>query len=92
MKAHNGMKSQDIAVLLFICAQDDGNWKVFDLASSLNISQSEISESLNRSKIARLIDKNKKVVFRNNLLEFIQGNPYIEFRVFVRMHWCLRYW
>ncbi len=43
-----------------------------ELATSLRISISEISESLNRSRIAGLIDYNKKKVNRQNLLEFLE--------------------
>ncbi len=42
-----------------------------DLSRSLSISASEISESLNRSRIAGLIDTNKRKVFKQALLEFL---------------------
>lgn len=70
MKQHNGMRPLDIAVLLKIAIADDG-WLNKDLSNSLYISTSEISESLNRSKIAGLIDPSKRKVFRNNLLDFL---------------------
>ncbi|HLV32147.1 MAG TPA: hypothetical protein VKY57_11310 [Chitinispirillaceae bacterium] len=78
MKAHKGMKPQDVAVLLFIAQYVDGNYKVLDIANALEISQSEISESINRSKIAKLIDPADKKVFRYGLLEFlIHGLKYV---------------
>jgi len=43
-----------------------------------HISNSEISESLNRSRIARLLSNDKKKVFKRSLLEFIQyGLKYV---------------
>src|SRR3546814_1528586 len=45
---------------------------------ALPICPFEISESLNRSRIAGLLDPAKKKVFRNALLEFIRyGLPYV---------------
>lgn len=71
MKAHNGIKPQDIAILLFICQYSDGKYKISEIADSLKISQSEVSESVNRSNIAKLIDAKSKTVFRNGLYEFL---------------------
>jgi len=78
MKKHNGMRPQDIVVLLKIIALKHDNWRNSDLAHSLQISASEISESLNRSKIAGLIDLNKRKVHMNSLREFlIYGLKYV---------------
>jgi len=44
-----------------------------DLSATLYISPSEISESLNRSMIARLISPDKKKVFKSALLKFIEN-------------------
>lgn len=71
MKEHKGMKSQDIAILLFICEYYDGIYKVSQIADSLKISQSEVSESINRSHIAKLIDSGRKTVFRHGFYEFL---------------------
>jgi len=71
MKKHNGMKPQDIAVLLYIAQYCEGNYRAIDLANALKISQSEVSEALNRCRIARLLDADEKIVYRNNLYEFI---------------------
>src|ERR1043165_7218645 len=46
------------------------DWRMKDLARELFISQSEISESLNRSYHAQLIDYYKRRVFRLALHEF----------------------
>lgn len=72
MKSHNGMRPQDIVILLKIIALRDKKWQYRDLASHLFISISEISESLNRSTIAGLYDSNLKKIRRNTLLEFLQ--------------------
>jgi hypothetical protein len=72
MKKHNGMRPLDIVVLLKIIAYQHSDWKTRDLSIDLGISLSEISESLNRSMIARLIDGTKKKVFKRNLLDFLQ--------------------
>jgi predicted transcriptional regulator len=72
MRKHNGMRPQDIPILLKIMAMNSNHWHLSDLSNSLNISISEVSESLNRSKIANLTDYNKKNVNRNNLMEFLE--------------------
>jgi hypothetical protein len=71
MKAHNGMRPHDLVVLLKIISLN-ANWLNKDLATSLYISNSEISESLNRSMIAKLISPDKKVVFKTALFNFIE--------------------
>jgi hypothetical protein len=72
MKAHNGMRPHDIVVLLKIISLSN-NWLNKDLSDSLYISPSEISESLNRSMIARLISPDKKKVAKNALFRFIEN-------------------
>lgn len=72
MRKHNGMRPQDVAILLKIITIDGQDWQLVGLSSSLKISISEISESLNRSRIASLIDFNKKKINRQNLLEFLE--------------------
>jgi hypothetical protein len=71
MKSHNGMRPHDIVVLLKIISIDK-NWLNKDLANDLYISNSEISESLNRSKIAKLISPDKRIVFKTALYNFIE--------------------
>ena len=72
MKSHNGMRPQDVVILLKILTIDQPDWQYRDLAASLHISISEIAESLNRSQLAGLVDVSKKKVFRQSLMEFIQ--------------------
>ncbi len=72
------MRPQDIAILLKIIAQDSLFWNHLTLAQELFLSQSEVSESLNRSAFARLIDQNKKKVYTSGLLDFLQyGIKYV---------------
>ncbi len=71
MKKHNGMRPQDIVVLLKILAINNDEWRNSDLAYKLNISASEITEVLNRCKIAGLIDSKKRKVHKNSFLEFL---------------------
>lgn len=66
------MRPHDIIVLIKIIAMDNDSWYHKDIASALHLSAAEISLSLNRSVHARLIDSNKKIVFKNSLLEFLQ--------------------
>lgn len=66
------MRSQDMVILLKIAALREKEWFVKDLAFSLDISQSEVSESLNRSKIAGLISADKRMLMKNNLLDFLE--------------------
>jgi len=78
MKKHNGMRPQDIVVLLKIIALKHDNWYNSDLAHALKISPSEISEVLNRCKIAGLIDSKKRKVNVNSFMEFlVYGLKYV---------------
>lgn len=72
MKKHRGMRSQDIVVLLKIAALGEREWFAKELAFTLDISQSEVSESLNRSQIAGLLSADKKKLMKNNLLDFLE--------------------
>jgi len=72
MRKHNGMRPQDIAILLKVIELGNENTQLNQLSSSLAISISEISESLNRSQLANLIDYNKKSVYKQNLFEFLE--------------------
>lgn len=65
------MRPQDIVVLLKILSMKDNDWRNVDIAYELKISASEVSEALNRCKIAKLIDSNKRKVHINSFKEFI---------------------
>jgi hypothetical protein len=82
MRKHNGMRPQDIVILLKITTfPKNKGWKMMDLVLSLHVSQSEISESLNRSSLAGLIDVTKKKVMQLSLISTTpwcigKGNTY----------------
>lgn len=71
MKKHTGMRPQDIAVLLKIIALGGQPWQGKQLAESLFISPSEVSESLQRSQFAGLLDVGKKGVHRQAFFDFL---------------------
>lgn len=78
MKKHLGMRPQDIVILLKIIAINNDKWRNIDLAYSLKISPSEISEALNRCMISGLINKEKRMIHLNSLSEFlIYGLKYV---------------
>jgi len=78
MKKHNGMRPQDIVILLKIASFGKKQWLFKDLAFELNISQSEVSESLNRNMIAGLVSGDKKKLIKGALKEFISyGLKYV---------------
>ena len=78
MKKHNGMRPQDIVVILKIVLKRNNAWQMKDLSYELNISLSEISESIHRSVLAGLMAADKKTVLRQALLEFIKyGLKYV---------------
>jgi len=71
------MRPQDIVVLLAI-ALEGKKWRVIDIAKKIGLSQSETSESISRSSIAGLIDKDNKILLKNALVDFIMyGLKYV---------------
>lgn len=79
MRKHNGMRPQDVPILLKIIIKGKTPWQNKDLATEMYISSSEITESLNRSLIAGLINTEKKKVHRQSLLEFIEHGLHYTF-------------
>lgn len=78
MKKHNGMRPQDVVILLKIASAKTEPWLGKDIATDLYISNSEVSESLNRSKMAGLLDSSKKKLMRQAFLEFVEhGLKYV---------------
>lgn len=67
----NNLKPQDIVILLKIIAMGKENWFHHTLAQELGMSQSEVTQSLNRSKYAGLIDNARKKVNRIAFNEFV---------------------
>ena len=78
MKKHNGMRPHDIIILLKIVTYAEDNWYMKDVANELFISQSEVSQSLNRSLMAGLVSSNKKRVMKSALFDFlVHGLKYV---------------
>lgn len=71
-KLQNSMKPQDVVILLKIIALNNDNWQQLPLAHSLRMSQSEVSQSVARSKYAGLLDDSGKRVMRQALNDFLQ--------------------
>lgn len=66
------MRPQDVVVLLKILTIAKEAWQFKDLATELYLSPAEVTESLNRSHLAGLVDVSKRSVNRLSLAEFIQ--------------------
>ena len=78
MKKHNGMRPQDVVILLKISSNKLLPWQMKDLAMELMISSSEVSESINRSVQAGLISADKKTLMKGAILEFLKyGLKYV---------------
>lgn len=78
MKKHTGMRPQDILVLLKLAAYERGDWFYKDVAHELGISGSEVSESVNRSKFAGLVDQSGRKVRSLALMDFlVYGLKYV---------------
>lgn len=73
----NNLKPQDVAILLKIIALGAEPWFHHTLAQALGMSQSEVTQSLNRSKYSGLLDDARKKVNRIAFTEFLlHGVPY----------------
>ena len=78
MKKHNGMRPQDILILLKILSLGDAHFYLKDISAQLDVSPSEVTESVNRSAFAGLMAEDKKTVMRKALYEFlIHGLAYV---------------
>jgi DNA-binding transcriptional ArsR family regulator len=71
VQVKNNLKPQDVVILLKIIALGDKSWFHHTLAQDLGMSQSEVSQSLNRSKYAGLIDDSRKKVNKIAFTEFL---------------------
>lgn len=65
------MRPQDIVVLLKIILFEDKSWNQLNLSEELYLSQSEISQSISRSKYAGLLDPKGRHVRRLALMNFL---------------------
>ncbi len=78
MRPFNGIKPQDIAILLKLAALGEKKWRHMDLVAALGLSQTEISFSLNRCRTVGFLDSSKKKVMKAALLEFlVHGLKYV---------------
>lgn len=78
MRKPGGMRPQDLLVPLKIVSIKDAHWKTTDLANQLFISQSEISQALQRNLSAGLTDASKRNVHKESLIEFLShGVKYV---------------
>ena len=59
-------------LLLKIISEDNPKWNQKPMAEALGLSQSEVSESVARSKYAGLLDPSGKVVMKMAFMEFLQ--------------------
>ena len=72
------MKSQDLLILAKLIAQPEQKWTQNKLAKSVFISQSEISESIARSRYAQLLSNKGYEPKRKAIFDFIQyGLSYV---------------
>jgi len=79
MRKFNGLRPQDVALLLKLMAHPSQTWLGKDLAHSLHLSASEVSEALARCRFSRLLaaDPHTLTVHRQALLDFLcYGLPY----------------
>lgn len=70
-QSKSNLKPQDVLILLKIVALGQQSWFHHTIAQELGISQSEVSQSLNRSKYAGLIDDARKKVNKLAFTEFL---------------------
>jgi hypothetical protein len=74
----SAMKPQDIVILMKIIAFRERIWSQLLMADELFMSQSEISQSLARSKYAGLLHTDGKSINRISFMEFLQyGLKYV---------------
>ena len=71
VQTKNSLKPQDIVILLKVIALGEKPWFHHTIAKDLGMSQSEVSQSLNRSKYAGLIDNARKKVNKIAFNEFL---------------------
>lgn len=77
-KASPGLKPQDVIILLKIISLGSRRWRLTDLAHELEISQSEISQGLERLLISKLISSDKRTPLMNSFFEFlVYGLKYV---------------
>ena len=78
MKEHKGMRPQDVVILLKVICYRDDTWRQTDIANDLSLSQSAVSEALNRSALTGLLAGDRRTVHTRALGEFLcHGLKYV---------------
>lgn len=78
MRQQQGLKPQDIVLLLKLVASKGREWRQVNLAQELGLSQFEVSMALERAKNSGLLDPSKKRLMRAALEEFLlHGLKYV---------------
>jgi DNA-binding Lrp family transcriptional regulator len=78
MRKHNGMRPQDIVILLKIMLLNGRKWTFAELANSLQLSEAEVFFAMERNKPAGLVSPDKSRVNKLALREFlIYGIKYV---------------
>ena len=78
MRLLQGLRPQDILILLKLVASKGKEWRQVDLAQELGLSQYEISVALERAKNSGFLDSSKKRIMKSALEEFlIHGLKYV---------------
>jgi hypothetical protein len=78
MREHQGLRPQDILVLLKLLASPGKQWRQVDLAQELGLSQFEISAALTRAAYSGFLDQEKKRLNKSALEEFLlHGLKYV---------------
>jgi len=71
MKKHNGMRPQDVVILLKMITLRNNEWTFSQISEHLLISESEISNAMERNKLAGLVSSDKKRVNKLALRDFL---------------------
>lgn len=73
-----GLKPQDVVVLLKIAAKGGESWRAVDLAGELGISASEVCMALERARRVGMLEDGKRRLRKAPLLEFlVHGLKYV---------------
>jgi hypothetical protein len=65
------LKPQDIVIMLKLVVRNGSQWSYVELAYELAMSASEVHAGVKRALAARLMDMQRKVPVKSNLLEFL---------------------
>ena len=71
MERNNGMRPQDIALLLKLLLWEGKKWMKKDLASELFISPAEVGHSLKRSSMAGLVTPDERKIMKKAFRDFL---------------------